>query len=590
MIQTLKKRILPGLFGLLLICAALTSCGTPADLLSSMTMLKEQRRFDTYTHTLFVQEMKENTMNLHYTVANPEKFGIHNHKISLGSYAKDKSDETTAYLENMSTALLGFRYDALNTKQKLTCDIMLDFCDRQLAAAPLYYYNEPLRPTTGIHSELPALLAEYAFYKPCDVTDYLSLLTCTEDYFAQIAAFEQQKAKEGLFMSPYAAETVIKACESFTLDPEDNFLIDTFDSRIDALSDMTDEKKELYKKQNKSLVENVVIPAYENLASVLRSLKDSGTNNAGLSHLPEGKKYYEYLVRSNSGSKKSIRELQKCTERQRNLDMDTLHGLLTRNPKLLKAKEPEIAAKEPDAMLDHLLSAMQKDFYPAANNSYEINYVHESLEGAMAPAFYLTAPIDDISHNVIYLNKSSNYDGIQLFTTLAHEGFPGHLYQTTGTYQAGLAPVRTLFSYPGYTEGWATYVEMLSYHYAGLDDATAEILMRNQSALLSLYASIDMGVHYDGWLLSDTITFLKKYGITNTDTIKRIYELIVEEPSHYLKYYIGYLEFLELKNDAKARFAENYSDRAFHQAVIRIGPAPFSIVKKYLADFYSAEE
>lgn len=111
--------------------------------------------------------------------------------------------------------------------------------------------------------------------------------------------------------------------------------------------------------------------------------------------------------------------------------------------------------------------------------------------------------------------------------------------------------------------------------------------MLNQSALLSLYASIDMGIHYDGWNLADTTSFLNQYGIQDSDTIQRIYELVVEEPSHYLKYYIGYVEFLELKNYAKETFGSEYSNRAFHQAVIRIGPAPFPILKKYLQEFYS---
>ena len=64
---------------------------------------------------------------------------------------------------------------------------------------------------------------------------------------------------------------------------------------------------------------------------------------------------------------------------------------------------------------------------------------------------------------------------------------------------------------------------------------------------------------------------------------------MTEEPSHYLKYYVGYLEFLELKEYAKKIFGETYSDRAFHQAVLRIGPAPFAIVKEYLPDFYTPE-
>ena len=381
-----------------------------------------------------------------------------------------------------------------------------------------------------------------------------------------------------------------EACKTFTKNPSDNYLIHTFDTRIDALDNISEEKKALYKRQNQSLVENAVIPAYENLTDLLAKLKNTGNNNAGLCGLPKGKEYYKYLVRTNTGSEKSIEELQKQTKQQRRLDMERLQQILATNPELLHADENELDFGEPEEILNHLQKAMLSEFYPAANTSFEVNYVHQSLEDTLAPAFYLTAPIDDISRNVIYLNKSSQYRGIQLFTTLAHEGYPGHLYQTTGSYQAGLAPVRALFHYPGYVEGWATYVEMLSYRYAGLEEAFADMLMHNQSALLSLYAEIDMGIHYDGWQLADTAAFLSAYGITDNEVIQSIFELIVEEPSHYLKYYIGYLEFLELKDYAKETWKENYSDRAFHQAVLRIGPAPFSILKKYLNVFYTVSD
>ena len=96
-----------------------------------------------------------------------------------------------------------------------------------------------------------------------------------------------------------------------------------------------------------------------------------------------------------------------------------------------------------------------------------------------------------------------------------------------------------------------------------------------------------MGIHYDGWNLTDTTVFLNSFHIQDEEVIRSIFELIIEEPAHYLKYYIGYLEFLELKNYAKQEFGKDYSNRAFHQAVIRIGPAPFPIVKKYLKNFYS---
>lgn len=583
----LKKRTVIGIFTLIFICLCSSSCNTPPKSLSSSSFSNEQQDFDSYTNQLFREEMQGNTINLHYTLANPENFGINSHKISLGSLSKESSKNSTAAFENILAKLSSFHYDTLNGRQQLTYDVLKDYCGKGLMSDSYYYYEEPLRPTTGTQSELPVLLAEYAFHDSCDVTDYLALLTCINDYFQEIAIFEQEKAKEGLFMPDYAADTVIESLKTFTENPSENYLIDTFNTRIENVPDLPQDKKELYKKQNQSLIENALIPAYEKLTDVLLELKNTGVNNAGLCHYPNGKEYYKYLVSLNTGSEKSVEEMQKMTERQRNLDMASLQKILAENPALVNAGEPALEFSEPEDILDHLLTAMQTEFYPAANDNYEINYVHESLEDTLAPAFYLTAPIDDISRNVIYLNKRSQYTGISLFTTLAHEGYPGHLYQTTCSSQAGLEPVRALLNYPGYVEGWATYVEMLSYRYAGLEQDFADMLMHNQSALLSLYASIDMGIHYDGWQLEDVAAFLNIYNITDTKIIESIFELIVEEPSHYLKYYIGYLEFLELKNDAKTELGSDYSDRAFHQAVIRIGPAPFSLLKKYLRVFYT---
>lgn len=130
-------------------------------------------------------------------------------------------------------------------------------------------------------------------------------------------------------------------------------------------------------------------------------------------------------------------------------------------------------------------------------------------------------------------------------------------------------------------------MEMLSYQYAGLEEDVASMLSLNQSALLSLYASTDLGVHYDGWSFDDTVAFWSGYGISDENSLREVYELIVQEPAHYLKYYVGYLEFLELKETAQETHGSNYSDVAFHQALLSIGPAPFATLEKYLDAYYS---
>ena len=127
---------------------------------------------------------------------------------------------------------------------------------------------------------------------------------------------------------------------------------------------------------------------------------------------------------------------------------------------------------------------------------------------------------------------------------------------------------------------------MQSYYYADVSPEVAAFLQKNQSALLSLYASADLGIHYDGWSLRDTIDFFSGYRITDKKVIQEIYKLIVEEPAHYLKYYIGYLEFLNLREYAMNQYGEQYSDYKFHSALMKMGTAPFEILKKYLREYW----
>ena len=152
------------------------------------------------------------------------------------------------------------------------------------------------------------------------------------------------------------------------------------------------------------------------------------------------------------------------------------------------------------------------------------------------------------------------------------------MYQTTYFSSTNPDPIRNLLDYSGYVEGWATYAEMCSYYISSLDKAHATLLQKNNSVILGLYAYADIGIHYDGWTLEDTIAFFSTYGITDRSIIQEIYAYIVGDPANYLTYYVGYLEILELKKEWHS------SQKEFHQKILEIGPAPFKIIQKHLMD------
>lgn len=584
----MKKRFFKWLsLFLSLFLAFQTGCANiPGNL--GQSKAQTQQEFSDYTNQIFCSEVTASTLNMHYSLAHPENYGISDYKVTYGNVSADTSEEVSLLLENWMGKLRSFRKKDLTSDQQMTYDIMMDYANKELSATGYGLYDEILRPSTGIQSQLPVLLAEYTFYDARDIEDYLKLISITPDLFHQIMEFERKKAKQGLFMADFAVDDIVQQCQNFIQDPENNYLLSTFDSRIAEMTDLlTPEQANSYIAQNRKLVLEQLIPAYQTLAGEIETLKGMGKNSGGLCGLPEGREYYRYLVTDVTGSELSVEEMQKQTEMQRRQDMEDMRALAAKNPDIgQKCANYQLPTEDPELILEDLRTKMRNDFPDPPKVEYTVKSVHPSLEEYTAPAFYLTPPIDDISQNCIYINQSKGDEKLKLYTTLAHEGFPGHLYQNVMERSSGLAPIRSLFGSSGYAEGWATYVEMQSFYYSDVDKEVAAYLQKNQSALLSLYATADMGIHCDGWTLRDTVDFFQKYHITDKQVIQEIYQLIVEEPAHYLKYYIGYLEFLNLKAYAMKEYGEDYSNYRFHQSLMKMGPAPFSILKKYLPKYW----
>ena len=545
---------------------------------------KSTGSFSEFCTTLFREEMKSNTMNLHFTLKDPKAAGIDSYEITLGSLSGDSPHNQARQLKKLSEELKKYSHRSLKGKDRLTCRLLSDYISRQQNLAAYPYYDEPLTPSGGVTSQLPVLLAEYTFRNTRDIKDYLGLLSQMDTYFLGILDYEQKKADAGLFMSDEACLKVIEGCEVFTEHPDDNFLIDTFSNRLNAMDGLTDTQKNAYLKQHSKVLSDHVIPAYSQMIKGLTMLLGRGHNNWGLCNFPEGKAYYEAVVSADTGCDDSVEDLFSQITKARREDLTFCQNLLEKNPKLAsQSPKPDAALKEENAMLSRLQKEILTDFPAPPQTEVEICHVDPVLSEYLAPAFYITAPIDDISHNRIYINDAKNDTDIYYFTTLAHEGYPGHLYQTICTASYGAPEVRSLLNYPGYTEGWATYTEMQAFYYAGLDPDLASLLQHNQAATLSLYATADIGIHYFGWEKEKIAAFWSEYGVDDTATVKRITDLILEEPGNYLKYYVGYLKFRQMREQL-ALENKSFSVSAFHEAILRTGPSPFSVLEETVRD------
>ena len=536
----------------------------------------ENERFASFTEKLFCKEVATSQISLHYTLKEPEAYGIDKADTAYGMIQTDSTQIKTA-AENMQQALYTFSYEKLNVKNRITYDLLKQYLRNLREEADYLYYEEPLNTVNGVQTQIPIVLSEYQFYDRTDVEAYLDVLSETRDYFQQIIAFEREKADRGLFLSDEMADQVLEQCNAFLAMGNGNYLYSTFVSRVGELQEVSEKEKSDYIQQNARQMEEQVYPAYEDLIQAVKELKGKGTNEKGLCYFPEGRKYYEWYIQQSVGVTDTIQELEQQTRRQISEDITGMEEAVNEAKQAAAILENGKAER----ILEKLKKGIGNAFPEIPKTSLRIKYVPEEMQEHLSPAFYMIPAIDYTEENVIYVNQIQMRDDLTLFTTLAHEGYPGHLYQTMFFESTDPDPVRSILNCGGYVEGWATYAEMCSYYLMPLSKTQAAILQKNSSVILALYALADMGIHYEGWSRMDTVEFYARYGIKDAETVDKIYDLILGSPGNYLKYYIGYVKFLELKKEWIK--SGNQSQKEFHQAVLSVGPAPFEIVGKYFS-------
>ncbi len=542
-----------------------------------------QKDFDDFTNQIFAEEVTNDSISINFTLENPSEYEIAEMEPTLGEYSLSDFQKDILLEENWLASLESFPYEKLNEEQKLTYDILREIIKTDLKFSDFLQYNQCLGPVTGIQAQLPVLLAEYSFDSVQEVETYLTLLQQIPEYFGQIAAFEKEKSHRGTFMSDVTADAIIKQCQEFITDPQDNYLISIFDAKVAQVDGISTDEMTEYKAQNKKAVLEEVIPAYKELMDTLESLKGTGNNEGGLCKLKKGKEYYALLVESVTGSNRSIDEIDTLIEETLRQEQKTMSKIMTKTPDAYyDAQDVDYPGEEPEDTMKWLQEQIAGDFYALPEGvTGEVKYVDESLEDSLSPAFYLSSPIDAYKENVIYINQNEEYDLSQAYSTIAHESYPGHLYQHCYFQSKEPSPLRSILDTGGYMEGWGTYAELYSFDIAGLDKEVCQLLKSNTLATLCLYAKSDIGVNYLGWSQKKLTGYLEDFGFDEAQA-KSIYDSMIAEPVSYMKYTLGYLEILELREEAQDKLGNDFSLKEFHDFFLTTGPAPFVVLQDQL--------
>ena len=557
----------------------------------------QETLFDLYLDELFAKIATSDSITMNYMLADPSSYGLkqpaptYGEVMTVDAIHKDREENL-----EIAARLGEFDYKDLRSDQQIIYDILTRSVELAMAMNEedeYYYYTGYITPVNGLQVDLPILLAEFHFYTAKDIETYLRLLEDTQRLFDEIIGFERERSRRGFFLNEANVDKVVSHLESFLEDRENNLLILIFDDRIDNYEGLSDRQREQFKQKNRELVLGNVLPAYEALLDAMRELRGAGANQGGMADLPEGKRYAGLYLQYKTGSDRTPEQIDALLAERMDWSLTRIRDILSRYPDIAEEFFGDalnnIPYETPEIYLDMLEKAMRQDFPAIEPVQYVVNEVHEILQEFLSPAFYLTPALDDYANNVIYINPSSLTDNLSMFTTLAHEGYPGHMYQTVYYLQQSPHPIRSAMSHKGYVEGWATYVEMQSYAFSVLDDDRAGLMRYSNFFDLLIYARIDLGVNALGWELEHVAAFLGNMGIEGRDTIESIYNVVAGDPLLYLPYCLGYLEILSLLDKSVKALKDDFDLMEFHRFFLDFGPAPFPIIRDHMQDWIETQ-
>lgn len=561
--------------------------------------------FSSFLDEFFYEYATSDSLSLHYTILNPENLQIEKPPVTLGHFSETTLSEATKTAGEFLIRLHTFSKDSLSPDEQFYYDLLEYALENTILPEQTVLYDSPLGPTTGLQTQLPILLAEYRFSTLEDVEDYFLLLADIPNYFSDLCIFEQARSAAGTQACAEVLSRILLQCNAFVENPGNNFLIESFKDRLTVLPDLTAAQTAELCIRNQKLVFTKVIPAYEQLIETLQGLLDTTVPAKGLAALPHGTAYYEHLVRSNTGSDRTVEELEAMLQNALTEHMRTMitlyksdalqeelktyfkEGLSVHSSNteikndVVSETSTALSAKEHSSrVLQQLQEQICSDFPAPADASFRVQTVHPSLEDFISPALYLVPPLDNYKENVIYINQAKcSFES--LYSTLAHEGYPGHLYQNTYFAATAPHPVRMLLNFTGYDEGWGTYAELYSYHYADCSEDLRKFLIAEQVAGLCLYSLSDIRIHYHGATLDTVAAFLQEYGFS-AESAEEIYYTQLAEPAVYLPYSVGYLELCSLRELYRSVKGTDASLLPFHTFLLQTGPAPFSLLKERL--------
>ena len=554
--------------------------------------------FDAFLDKVFAEAMESDYMNMHFNVIDYKSFNIEKPPVDLGELKYGFDEENFNYMEEQLKELQSFDFDSLSYRQQYDYEALEYSLYETLALYGYYQYNFLFSSGSCLPENIISNFTDFTFYDEESIEDYLTCLKDVDRYFDDALKYTEEQSKDGYTLVDEWIKYTIDTCTSATNKKEDNAFITTFDKRMEKLDFISADKKEEYCKQNKEIVLNEVLPSFEKVASALEKYRGKAKlDDYALYKLDKDYACLQYML---SGSN--------------NADMDQVFEDLKDNLAYMEAEYVsclydrkssftfnaamnggnEILNLVGEECLDYLMNNLDMYYPDLGVVEYDIEVLDPDTAPATAIAYYWPSPIDNHNQNIIRVNPNNMSEGMAAFGTLAHEGFPGHLYQHVYYYKTNPHNFRSSIGFIGYTEGWAVNAQRYCFKMAGIEDDRVEAALFFEDAFyFLLYSIIDIGVNYYGWTEKDIIKYFEEESNVFTfdeSTAEYYRNFLIEMPGVYTSYGLGVSNFLTMERDTIRELTDKFDLISYHDTLMKNGPLPFNILQNAVDEYIEARK
>ena len=533
--------------------------------------------------------------------------GDHRFDDKLGDVSPDAQQrEEEAYRDFLARLDLVADGPALSPEDSLNVELFRRELTDALEAMRFKSYLMPINQQGGPHMELPELINVQPFGTVDECERFFARLRAYPTLIDQTIANMREGMREGEVATKVAIEKTLPQVRAQVTDKPSEHLLAT---AADLFGDSIPESERASLRDTLiAIINSDVIPAYRKLANFLeQEYLPKCRDQVGLSALPNGKEWYEFLARHYTTTDLTPQEIFDIGKRELAHVHNQMRAVMAsvgfegtipefvdslRHDKRFYYTDPDSLVAGFRAILKRMDAKMPELFGRLPKAPYSFREMEPYRAESAPDAYYYPAPEDRSRPGYFYINtyKPEMRPKYTMEALAYHEAVPGHHMQIALQQELDDLPqFRQQGGYTAFVEGWGLYSERLPKEVGFYADPYSEFGRLTFDAWRCVRLIVDPGIHYFGWTREQAIQFFRENTGLSELNIQSEVDRYIAWPGQALAYKIGQLKILEIRQKAQDALGERFDIRAFHDELLDDGALPLDLLETKMTRWMNSQ-